>query len=93
MLSRDFNGRRIGRAGPVNWQARPSDLTSPDFCLWGLLKDRVYKTVPTTREGMMQRIMNAEITPAEILSCTRSFEVRINKCIEVKGHHFEHLLR
>lgn len=93
ILDRDFNGRWIGRAGPINWPARSPDLTAPDFCLWGYLKEKVYKQEPTTRENMIERIRNAcaEIQPNTLLSCVQSFEMRINKCIEVAGHHFEHL--
>lgn len=94
VLNRKFNGRWIGRAGPVNWPARSPDLTSPDFYLWGYLKGEVYQEVPTTRENMIQRIRNAcaKITPETLLSCVQSFEARINKCIEVEGHHFENLM-
>jgi hypothetical protein len=93
VLDRDFNGRWIGRAGPVNWPARSPDLTSPDFFLWGYLKEKVYKQEPTTRENMIERIRNAcaEIQADTLLSCVQSFAKRINKCIEVEGHHFEHL--
>lgn len=52
-LDRKFSDRWIGRAGPVNWPARSPDLTSPDFFLWGYLKDKVYKQIPTTREDMI----------------------------------------
>ena len=95
VLDRDYNGRWIGREGPVNWPARSPDLTSPDFFLWGYLKNKVYETAPTSREDMMQKIINAcaSITPDMLISCVRSFEVRINKCIEVQGYQFEHLLK
>ncbi|XP_025270745.1 uncharacterized protein LOC112639812 [Camponotus floridanus] len=94
VLDREFNGRWIGRGGPVNWPARFPDLTSPDFYLWGYIKSEVYKEVPTSRENMMQRIRNAcaKISPDVLRSCVRSMEVRINKCIEVEGRQFEHLL-
>ncbi|EZA54475.1 hypothetical protein X777_05833 [Ooceraea biroi] len=32
----------IGRGSRVMWPARSPDLTSPDFYLWGYLKDVVY---------------------------------------------------
>jgi hypothetical protein len=94
ILDRNFNGCWIGRAGPVNWPARSPDLTSPDFFLWGYVKDKVYQQVPTTRENMIERIRNAcaKIPAYKLLSCVHSFEMRINKCIEVEGHHFEHLI-
>lgn len=94
VLDRNFNGRWIGRGGPVNWPARSPDLTSPDFFLWGSLKAKVYNQVPTTREDMIERIRNAcaEIQEDTLLRCLHSFEIRINKCIEVEGRHFEHLI-
>lgn len=94
VLDQMFNGRWIGRGGPVHWPARSPDLTSPDFFLWGYLKGKVYETIPTTPENMRDRIIRAcaEI-PAEMLGeCVSSFTKRVNKCIESQGHHFEHLL-
>lgn len=94
VLDRLYNNRWIGRKGPINWPARSPDLTSPDFFLWGYLKDKVYKEKPTTRENMMQRIIDAcaAITPDMLMRCVKEFEARINKCIEVQGHQFEQLI-
>ncbi|KAJ4429937.1 hypothetical protein ANN_22141 [Periplaneta americana] len=39
VLNNNYHGRWIGRAGPINWPARSPDLTSPDFFLWGYLKE------------------------------------------------------
>lgn len=46
----------VGRAefDHVNWCPRSPDLTSPDFFLWGYLKNTVYAETPTTRENMRQ---------------------------------------
>lgn len=94
VLDGQFPGRWIGRGGPVNWPARSPDLTSPDFFLWGHLKEQVYRDVPTTRDNMVQRIRDAcrAITPEMLERCVASFEKRIVKCIEVTGDHFEHLM-
>lgn len=35
-LNQRFRNRWIGRGGPVEWPPRSPDLTSPDFCVWGL---------------------------------------------------------
>ena len=84
----------MGRESPVNWLSRSPDLTSPEFCLWGYLKTQVYNDVSTTRDNMMQRIMDAcsRISPDVLQRTVRSCEEKINKYIEVQGHHFEHLL-
>lgn len=94
VLNHCFNDRWIGRGGPVNWPARSPDLSSLDFFLWGYLKDKVYADVTTTRLNMIQCIRNAcaKITPNMLLCCVQEFQVRINKCIEMEGRHFEHLL-
>lgn len=93
-LDRDYTDRWIGRGGPVAWPARSPDLTPLDFFLWGTIKDKVYQNVPTTPANMMERITNAcrDINEETILRCHDSFIKRIDKCIEVNGHHFEHLL-
>ena len=35
------------------------DLTSPDFFLWGYIKNVVFAQRPTTRKGLMERIRRA----------------------------------
>ena len=49
---------------------------------------------PTTLDDMKERIRRAcaEITPQMLAEVRRSFHQRINKCLQVKGHHFEHIL-
>ncbi|EZA52866.1 hypothetical protein X777_07985 [Ooceraea biroi] len=34
-LDQNFNGRWIGRGGPIAWPPRSPDLTSSDVYLWG----------------------------------------------------------
>ncbi|KAJ8980651.1 hypothetical protein NQ317_017577 [Molorchus minor] len=72
VLDRHFDDCWIGRAGPVNWPASSSDLTSPDFVLRGYLKDKFYKHVQTKREHMIERIRNAwaEVKADTLLSCS-----------------------
>lgn len=55
-LNTRFNGKRIGRGGHVAWPARSPDITSPDFYLWGYLKNVTYDRASTTREDMVERI-------------------------------------
>lgn len=88
-----FHEKWIGRGGPVNWPARSPDLTSMDFFLWGFIKERVMSTAPTTPEDMQIRIRQAcaEVTPQMLDRVRKNFQKRILKCIEVEGHHFEHL--
>jgi len=51
------------------------NLTSPDFFLWGFLKNMVYADPPTTRENMMQHIINnCRNIPRHVLSTVQNFE-------------------
>ena len=49
---------------------------------------------PTTPDDIKERIRQActEITPQMLAVVRRSFHQRINKCLQVVSHHFEHLL-
>jgi hypothetical protein len=38
-----FPGRKIGRGGPHNWPATPTDLNPGDCCVWGWLKKNVLR--------------------------------------------------
>ena len=42
LLQEHFNGRIISQFGDVNWPSHSPDLTSPDFFLWGYLKEKVF---------------------------------------------------
>ncbi|CAH0553446.1 unnamed protein product [Brassicogethes aeneus] len=81
VLDREFNGRWIDRRGSVSRPARSPDLTTPDFFLWGYLKEKVYAAIPTTREDMVERIRNAcaAIPPDMLARCVPEFNTRIQK--------------
>jgi hypothetical protein len=68
-----------------------------DFCLWGWMKSEVYKEQVNTRDELVARIMNsAAVIKQERLEnlrrATRTVAKRVEKCIEVDGGIFEHLL-
>ena len=89
-----FDEKWIGRGGPVAWPPRSPDLTLPDYFLLGFVKECVMAVAPTTSDDMKERIRRActEITPQMLAEVRRYFHQRINKCLQVEGHHFEHLL-
>lgn len=93
-LNARYPNKWIGRGGPVPWPARSPDMTSPDYFLWGYLKDVVYEREPTTRADMIHRITAAcAAIPREVLLGTvRNFHRRVNACIQSNGGVFEHLL-
>jgi len=68
-----------------------------DFCLWGWMKCEVYKEKVNTRDELVARIMNsAALTKKErqddLSKATRNIAKRVEKCTEVDGGIFEHLL-
>ncbi len=93
-LNKVFDGRWIGRGGPISWAPRSSDLTPLDFFLWGHLKTNVYKTPVRDLNDLKTRIANEiKIIKNETLSDVFSEIVkRLNFCIEVEGNSFEQYL-
>ena len=71
--------------------------TPLEFCLWGWMKSEVYKEKVNTRDDLVARIMNsAALTKQkrqdDLRRATRTVAKRVEKCIEVDGGIFEHLL-
>lgn len=62
------------------------------FFLWGLIKQRVYKSRPSSIDVLKSRIFNEcrEIETSGMLENNlQNFEERLELCISVEGHHFE----
>ena len=68
-LDENFTARWMGRGSPPNpapfaWPPYSPDLTPCDFFLWGYIKDRVYRTLPTDLNDLEARIRQEfEILP------------------------------
>jgi len=67
------------------------------FCLWRWMKSEVYKEKVNTRDKLVARIMNsAALIKQErqdnLRRATRTIAKRVEKCVEVDGGIFEHLL-
>ena len=68
-----------------------------DFCLWGWMKSEVYTEKVNTRDELVARIMNnaarmKQERQDDHRRATRTIAKRVEKCIEVGGGIFEHLL-
>jgi len=68
-----------------------------DFCLWRQMKSEVYKEKVKTIEELVARIMNSAALikkepQDDLRRATRTVAKRVEKCIEVDGGVFEHLL-
>lgn len=93
-LDAKYPDRWIGRGGPVAWPARSPNLTSPDFYLWGFLKNVVFAEEPTTPDDMRQRIRDAcAAIPRDVLLKTVThFEKRLTVCTAANGVQLEPVL-
>jgi hypothetical protein len=76
------------------WPPRSPDPTSPDFFLWRYLKDAVYRSNPRDVKQLKMNITRAieEVDERTLRKVARSKVKCVNKCIEMNGHHFQHLL-
>jgi hypothetical protein len=68
-----------------------------DFCQWGWVKSEVYKEEVNTRDELVARIMNSaalikQERQDDLRRATRAIAKRAEKCIEIDGGIFEHLL-
>jgi len=68
-----------------------------DFCLWGWMNSKVYKEKVNTRGELVARIMNSAALlkqehQDDLRSATHTIVKRVEKCIDVNGGIFEHLL-
>ena len=68
-----------------------------DFCLWRWMKSELYKEEVNTRDELVARIMNSaalikQERQDDLRRATRTVAKRVEKCIEVDGGIFEHLL-
>jgi hypothetical protein len=91
-LDLHFEGRWIGRRGPLEWPARSPDLTPPDFFLFGVLKDLVYKNKPRNVDELKDTIRDkfADISVELCHKTCLSVVGRVRECLARDGQHFEH---
>ncbi|KZC11447.1 hypothetical protein WN55_02621 [Dufourea novaeangliae] len=95
ILNRIFPNRWIGHGSNIVWPARLPNLTSLDYLIWGTLKNEVYRKPRTTAEDMRERIISACVTINEktLEKVLHSLVIRLRKCIDCNGQHFEHRLK
>jgi len=68
-----------------------------DFCQWGWMKSEVCKEKVNTRVELVARIISSaalikQERQDDLRRATRTVAKRVEKCIEVDGGIFEHLL-
>jgi len=72
-------------------------LYRSDFCLWGWMKSEVHKENIKARDELVARMMNSAAVikqerQDDLRRATRTVAKRVEKCIEVDGGIFGHLL-
>jgi hypothetical protein len=92
VILHEFFGENVISKGL--WPPRSPDLTSPDFSLWSYLKDTVYRSDPRDLKQLKMHITRAieEVNEGTLRKVARNMAKRVDKCIEMNGHHFQHLL-
>lgn len=91
-----FYDQWIANNGPHLWPPRSPDLSVLDFFIWGAVKNKVFSTAVTTKEDCMLRVRTAfdELSPQSIRKATHEKLLRrCEKCLEMEGRQFEHLLK
>jgi len=68
-----------------------------DFCVWGWMKSEIYKEKVNIRDELVARIMNSaalikQERQDDLRRDARAVAKRVEKCVEVDGGIFEHLL-
>jgi len=78
------------------WPPHSTDLTPPDYFLWGYLKGRVYQNKPRTTDSLKANFTEEiQAVTAEVLA--RNFQNtrmarRVQSCLDANGVHFQHML-
>lgn len=89
-----FPNKWIGRRGPIEWPPRSPDLTPPDFFLWGVLRNDVYKNKPKDIPDLKASIIQscAKITAEMCAKVCTSIPHRLKNCIAANGCQFENII-
>lgn len=91
-----YDDQWIANNGPICWPPRSPDLSVLDYFIWGTIKNMVYNTALTTIDDCMDRVRRAfqNLNPQSIKKATHEqLLIRCEKCLEVQGRQFEHLLK
>ena len=71
-----------------------SNLTPPDYFLWGYLKGGVYQNKPRTIDALKANITEKiQAVTADVLARTSQNMARqVQSCLDANGGHFQHML-
>ena len=94
LLRQYFENKIISHFGDVNWPLHSPDLTSPDFFLWGYLKERVFINKPRTLEVLKENIRQEirEIQPPILEAVMENLIERAQLYGEENEHHLKDVI-
>lgn len=76
------------------WPPRSPDLTSPDFHLWGAMKNKIYCSNLCTIDELKETITHfiQQVDDNVLEDVFRNMMTCATSCTEAGGSHFQHLL-
>ena len=94
-LSDRFHGQVISNKSSVVWRPQSLYLNFCDFRFWGYAEFIAWKECHITLQSMVDNVemFSTVLEKNDILKAIGSINIRIEKCLEMEGHHFEQLLK
>ena len=92
-LLREVFGERVIAIGwTPEWAARSPDLTPCDFYLWGEMKNKVYRHIPTDINNLRTKIVQEfrDLDQVHIQNACLSVRQRLSDCIRLEGATVQH---
>lgn len=79
----------------TEWPPNSCDLSPLDYCINSVLKERVYAHKFSTMAEMKKVIIREwrQFPQSIINDCIHQWRLRLEKCVEVNGRHFEHFMK
>ena len=76
------------------WPANSPDLNPMDYCIWGMMQERVYRILIRDTDDLRQRLVEtwAEFQQSVVDDAIDQGRRRLEACVHAEGGHFEHLL-
>ena len=80
---------------PDLWPPNSPDLKPVDYHIWGLMKQRLYKTPVRDTIDLKKRLVDtwASIPQRVVDEAVDQWTARLRACVKAKGRQFEHLLQ
>lgn len=96
MIREFFDNRIISRNTPIPYPPRSCDLTPCDFFLWPYIKNSIFQQpiqdLNELRHRILEKINEINNHPTMLQNVINSIRRRYQKCLDVDGGHFDHLL-